>query len=171
MIGNVELRLAEHLDIPPQRVIYEKCVHVLRTSSEELSALRWVATSRSYHWFQANMSAVESKHQFFDLVGRAGSFPPSWGRNWDAFEDSLKDLTWLTGRWYMFLLEDCDRFVRSSLKEFRTATEIFVSASDYWWERRVPLHLFLTGADPLFSLDYGGIAHRICLHADAATPK
>jgi hypothetical protein len=171
MITNVGLRLAEHLDIPPQRVVYEKCVHVLRRRSEELAALHWVAKSRSYHRLQAHMVAAESKLQFFDVIERAGSFPPSWGRNWDAFEDSLKDLTWLTGRWYMFLLEDCDKFALSSPKEFLTATEILVSASDFWWERRVPFHVFLTGGDSLFSFDYGGISSRTCLHADSTPPK
>jgi hypothetical protein len=117
------------------------------------------------------MSAVSSKLQFFDAVGKAVSFPASWGRNWDAFDDCLKDLTWLSGRWYMCLLEDCERFALSSPEEFRTATEIIAGASDYWWERRVPFHLFLTGADTLFSFEYGDLAERMCFHAGAITLK
>src|SRR5438067_11105146 len=99
MSGETALRFADHLDVPPRRVIYEKCVHVLTGTAEELSALRWVAQSRSYHWFQADMSTVSSTLSLFDSIGKAFSFPGYWGRNWDALHDCLKDLTWLSGRW------------------------------------------------------------------------
>src|SRR5258705_2622327 len=40
---------------------------------------------------------VEAKENLFDNLAQALAFPPWFGRNWDALEDVLGDLSWRKG--------------------------------------------------------------------------
>ncbi len=41
--------------------------------------------------------AIEAKEELFDSLARALDFPQWFGRNWDALEDVLDDLSWRKG--------------------------------------------------------------------------
>ncbi|MEN9864539.1 MAG: hypothetical protein RL748_129 [Pseudomonadota bacterium] len=40
-------------------------------------------------------STIESKAQLFDVLGEHLKFPNWWGKNWDALDELLNDLSWI----------------------------------------------------------------------------
>jgi hypothetical protein len=170
VISNRALEFAEHLTVPPQRILFEKCLHILHGAHGDVAALKCAAQNRGYHWFNIDEENVTSQRDFLIRVGEALAFPKPSGQNWDAFEERLKDLTWLPGRWYVLLLQNVDAFVLRAPEDFRIVVEILISVSDYWWERRVPFHVFITGGESVFkATDREEFFGRICLHTDERT--
>src|SRR5262245_52557950 len=53
----------------------------------------------------------QTKGAFLREVARALTFPAHFGRNWDALEDCLTDLTWLPGAGYWLVIARADRLL------------------------------------------------------------
>ena len=52
---------------------------------------------------------IEAQHDVLDAIARALDFPQWFGRNWDALEDCLSDLSWRGGRGELLLFEASPR--------------------------------------------------------------
>jgi len=55
-------------------------------------------------------------------------FPSSFGNNWDAFEDCVRDLDWLNARRVVVMITCADQMLPRSAKEFATLIDILRSA-------------------------------------------
>lgn len=64
------------------------------------SGKAWAAAARAAGAaaFVIDTSAVTSKDALLATVGNALRFPDYFRRNWDAFEECLSDLSWVTGK-------------------------------------------------------------------------
>ena len=51
------------------------------------------------------LARVDLRQPVFDAFARALAFPDWFGRNWDALEDCLTDLSWRDAAGYVLLLE------------------------------------------------------------------
>ena len=84
---------------------------------------------------------ITDKAAFLKVVGQALSFPSYQGHNWDAFEESLNDLSWLPADKYVLLLEEMGAFAQAHPEEYTTALSILRDAAARWHTEGV---LFVT---------------------------
>ena len=75
---------------------------------------------------------ITDKASFLRVVGQALSFPSYQGHNWDAFEESLNDLSWLPAEKYVLLLEELSAFAQAHPEEYTTALAILRDAAARW---------------------------------------
>ena len=52
-----------------------------------------------------DVARIDARSDVFDAVARALQFPDWFGRNWDALEDCLGDLSWRPARGHVLLFE------------------------------------------------------------------
>jgi Barstar (barnase inhibitor) len=77
---------------------------------------------------------VEGDRQLFALLGEALGFPESFGDNWDALDDALRDLSWVPGTGYV-------RFWDRAHKAAGGLVESWLTAAQEWSREGIPFHL------------------------------
>jgi RNAse (barnase) inhibitor barstar len=86
---------------------------------------------------------VNNKQQFLAEVGQAFAFPDYYGRNWDAFEEMINDLSWIPATGYLLLYDHAHRFASSQPEAWQTAISILQSAAIRWQREGVPFYTLL----------------------------
>jgi hypothetical protein len=126
---NVE-RYVELLGDPGRAGVY-------RMPSTGASALRAAARQLGWTHFQVRLRGVRDKAGFLDAVARSLAFPNWFGRNWDALEDCLTDLSWHEARGFVVSLAQAGGFCQAAPEDFGTALHIFEAAAQAWREEAV----------------------------------
>jgi RNAse (barnase) inhibitor barstar len=82
--------MAPWIDLTKELPVGGMRVHVAPSALEPriMETLR----AASFKTFLIEGSRISDKGSFFEESARAFQFPPSFGRNWDAFIDSLSDV-------------------------------------------------------------------------------
>ena len=109
----------------------------------DVEALREEAKKAGITWFDLNLARVESKREFLAACAKSLHFPESFGSNWDALSDCLKDL-------YADCVVNCvnsGKFAEAAPDDYAVALEIFRDAASYWNER-TSTFLVLVDAEP-----------------------
>ena len=63
---------------------------------------------------------------------RALDFPDYFGHNWDALEECLIDLEWLSAKGYVLLITDAGGVLSDDEEEYETFLEILRDAGEAW---------------------------------------
>ena len=130
-----------------------------------VATVRREAASAGKHCALLDGTTIADKADFLRACAEALRFPPYVGRNWDALEEALRDLAWLTQsaqplpRGYVLLLDPAAGFIGRSPADWATARAILQSAITHWHATPTPLTVLLRRADGLSS-DLPQIAER-----------
>ena len=89
---------------------------------------------------------LATKAEFLETSARALRFPGYSGHNWDAFEESLNDMSWAPAQGYLLVLDGAGEFARSQPDEFAVAVEILRESVRRWDALGIPLVVLLRGA-------------------------
>ncbi len=118
------------------------------TSAE---VVRHAVESAGWRVFVLDGNKISDKASFLSEAAKAMDFPKYFGKNWDAFEDSLNDLEWAPAKGYVILYPHADRLARSP--DWSTVLSIFHVAVPRWQRAGTPMYIFLGGVDePLSEL-------------------
>src|SRR5690349_10412433 len=102
-------------------------VYQLKRSVEDLEH---AARKAGLALFRIDAGNVHDKKGFVDQIANTLHFPDYFGRNWDALNDSLTDLDWLTPKTgYVLVFENLEHFGTTRPQEFDEATEVLSWAS------------------------------------------
>lgn len=93
--------------------------------------------------FYLNGREISSKETFLTKAAEAMKFPAYFGVNWDAFDESITDLTWCPALCYVLLYDRPDIFAQADATQWQIALDISRSAEEYWGTTNTPLALFL----------------------------
>lgn len=96
------------------------------------------AEDRELAMFRLNLQGVATKDGFIDTVASSLHFPDWFGRNWDALEDCLTDMSWHPAPGYLVILTHADAFRTKEEDNFVLALRIFQSAAESWRSEGVP---------------------------------
>jgi RNAse (barnase) inhibitor barstar len=97
--------------------------------------------------FRIDIGHAHDKDDFLEHVSKALKFPASFGGNWDALADSLRDLSWLQGKGYVVILEKSKHFCDAHKHEFDEAIDVLKEAADYWKKQGKPFWGLIGGPD------------------------
>jgi len=107
--------------------------------------------SGNFHVFHVNGAQCKTKSSMFTEFGKRLGFPSYFGRNWDAFEECIRDLEWLPARGYILVITCADKLLSRNRKDFEIFVDIMNAAGAEWSSRSVenlahpgtPFHVIL----------------------------
>lgn len=98
-----------------------------RTSARTIEKL---AEAAGWHFLHLDGARVDTKAEFLAAAAKALSFPAWAGRNWDAFEELVNDLSWLSpAPGYLLLFERASRLARKEPQTLSVALDILETAA------------------------------------------
>jgi hypothetical protein len=104
-----------------------------------------LATITDWGWYAGYINGryVEDKQTFLDTAGQALAFPSYYGRNWDAFEEMVRDMSWARAAGYVILYDSVYRFAGNHEEQWQTALSILKGACDFWQQEGTPFYVLL----------------------------
>lgn len=132
-----------HAELPPQvyRLVAGIAVDELRQST----------LAHNMRFVYVDGSTIDDKNSFLHHMYAALNCPDYVAGNWDAFEETLRDLDWLPPRAMLLLYDYVDPLAVTNPRQWATAIHILRSAVEHWRDTDRPLYVLLSGAD--LSLD------------------
>ena len=109
--------------------------------------LAQAATAAGLAVWRVDIGHAHDKEDFLDHVSAALNFPKSFGGNWDAFVDCLRDLSWVEGSGYVVILEKSKHFCGAHRHEFDEAIESLTEAAEFWKSQGKPFWGLIGGPD------------------------
>lgn len=104
------------------------------------------ADAPSLHCARIDLQGVATKEALFERLSRALAFPGWFGRNWDALEDCLSDLSWTGAQGHVLCLDGGDSLDNDDRGVF---VDILREAAAAWAERGRPFFaVFPAGPGP-----------------------
>ena len=115
-----------------------------RATRQPAAALAAVAGARAYGIYAIDLAGVADKADLMERLQGALHFPDWFGRNWDALEDCLTDMSWSEHVGYVLLIRGGAELRRQHKPLLDALIDVLKSAADYWrGEERVFWAFFL----------------------------
>jgi hypothetical protein len=90
------------------------------------------------------------KRQILLRIATALDFPRTFGHNWDALSDSLRDLSWLPNAGVALLFDNGGALQQSEGDSFDTLLEILEETGQAWAGRDIPFWSFIALPESVF---------------------
>jgi hypothetical protein len=117
-------------------------------------ALEYFCQEQDFRLVWLDGASISNKAEFLQVAALALHFPTYFGHNWDAFEDCLTDLDWLTGRGHVLVYTQPENFASTNPKDWKILMTIFRTAVKDWLNSTLSLYvLFETASSLLDELD------------------
>jgi hypothetical protein len=118
-----------------------ECVHLgtLLDGRKELEMCR----ERGFCALQIDLAGIQEKRELLAKIASAMKFPDSFGMNWDALIDSLRDLSWLSPKGVLVVLEN-SRDLWGQPTVSGPLVESWLLCAEFWGQDGVPFHLGFT---------------------------
>ena len=84
---------------------------------------------------ELDAAGVRDKEELLEACASSFDFPDTFGSNWDALSDCLRDFSWRTEQGYVILWHGVAKFAEAAPETFSIALEIFRASATYWKER------------------------------------
>jgi RNAse (barnase) inhibitor barstar len=111
----------------------------------DLAEVEHLAAGAGRSFFRVECKLIRGKGALLDRLARALRFPDWFGRNWDALEECLTDLSWLEAKGVVVLLDGADAFAEAAPEDFASGLEVLRSAAGFWKGKRRPMLVLLRG--------------------------
>jgi RNAse (barnase) inhibitor barstar len=97
------------------------------------------AAENEFYYAKICTTDFDSKAELLVAFAKAFEFPDWWGRNWDALQDCMRDLSWLEKPGYVLGIRLPDD-AGTDLGIVRTTAEILLEALYTMSAQKVPLY-------------------------------
>ncbi|WP_250634306.1 barstar family protein [Pinirhizobacter soli] len=111
---------------------------VFFVTQDDIAALHRKAQSTSLRTLSIDLHACTDKASLLRHLDDALHFPASFGGNWDALSDSLRDLSWLGSEGYLLLIMHAETLREADEAEFDIFMGILDEAAESWRAANVP---------------------------------
>jgi barstar (barnase inhibitor) len=111
--------------------VFEAARSGLYRTPGEMDLLRQAAARLGVAYCGVNLKRVVDKGGFLAACAAALQFPDGFGHNWDAFADSMQDLSWRAARGHVIHLQHAGGFARASPDDYATSVEILRQSAEY----------------------------------------
>ena len=106
--------------------------------------LQETATALGHHFLYANLATAQSKQDVLDMIAQQFTFPPHFGKNFDALYDCMTDPLHKSGPQpgFIVVLEHIPANGKFDKEAREQLLDIFRDTADYWADRKVPFRCF-----------------------------
>jgi RNAse (barnase) inhibitor barstar len=113
----------------------------------QIDAAEIVAAAKTLglHVVKLELAKTRSKGGLLDEFAKTLKFPRHFGRNWDALNDCLSDLSWLHSKGWVLLLLRADSFAETNEEAFHTVLDVLEGVVEYWREQKRPFWVLVQG--------------------------
>lgn len=96
------------------------------------------------HFLYADLALAQTKQEVLDTIAAQFSFPPHFGKNFDALYDCMTDPLHKSGPQpgFVVVLEHIPATPRFDKEAREQLLDIFRDAADYWSDRKIPFRCF-----------------------------
>jgi hypothetical protein len=97
-----------------------------------------------------NGRPVQNKRSFLKVFAAELQFPSAFGNNWDAFEDYLRDLSWLhlsASDTLIILYDHAGRFINDCPVDWAVARSILAECIAWWQGQDIRVYVLLRGVN------------------------
>ena len=101
----------------------------------DTEALHRAAAAAKLAWMEVDAAGVRDKEGLLEACAFSLDFPDSFGSNWDALSDCLRDFSWRPAPGYVIVWRGAAGLATAAPDDFATALEILRDAGSYWKER------------------------------------
>jgi RNAse (barnase) inhibitor barstar len=141
-----------------------RSVHVAADDPAELMAIRQASERLGFTLFSVNADQLSSKASLLDTLSQVMAFPAYFGRNWDALEECINDLSWWDSQGFILLFANTDKFINSSPGDFDKFVRIAADASESWGAEGIPFHVIFTGSARAAEATINALEGDACNH-------
>ncbi|MEO6801493.1 MAG: barstar family protein [Rhodanobacter sp.] len=99
---------------------------------------------------RTDLAGCRSKEDLLHRLAAALQLPTTFGHNWDALADCLRDLGWLPGWGRVLLFEHADDLRQAAATDYHTLLGILDDAATFGEEHDRPWFAFLALPDSAF---------------------
>ena len=115
-----------------------------------VASVRRQLEAEGWRVFHLDGREIKNKALFLEACVAAMEFPSYFGKNWDAFEECLTDLSWVEADGYVIVYDHAEAFELNDPKEWRTALEILGNAIKAWHESGTPMYVLVRNSQAVF---------------------
>lgn len=121
-------------------------VYHLNRDARELAL---AATEAGLAAWWVDIGHAHGKEDFLRQLSAALGFPKSFGGNWDACVDCLRDLSWIANgvQGYVVILDKSKHFCAAHREEFDEAVGVLGEAAQFWKQQGKPFWGLIAGPD------------------------
>lgn len=121
------------------RQVTWRCVHF--APSQSIVATREDLKGSGIQVFDVDGAPITTEEQLFSALAKEMKFPSYFGRNWDAVDECLRDMTWLPGAGYVLFIRGAEQFWKQSTRLAGALVESWLFAAEDWSQEKMPFHL------------------------------
>ena len=121
-----------------QHITWE-CLHFI--APDEEPAVRAGLDEHGIAVFEVCGVAIKNADDLLDALAQAMQFPEYFGRNWDALDECLRDMSWLPAKGYVLFLRDARRLWQQASDAAGQLVETWLFTAEEWGRSGVPFHL------------------------------
>jgi len=115
---------------------------------EPIAPLAATANLMGYGVYRIDLAEIADKADLMGHLQEVMDFPEWFGRNWDALEDCLTDMSWHDVVGYVLLIEGGAELRRREKPLFNTLVDVLKAAADYWRGAERPFWAFFVDVPP-----------------------
>ena len=127
----------------------------------DLDEIADMAVAEALSVSRVDLGDCLGKQELLERIANALQFPASFGGNWDALADFLKDLDWLPARGHVLVFEHADAFANTLTDEFNTLLDILDDAADQAADQQRLWFAFVALPDSAFDVAGDGSPDRM----------
>lgn len=90
---------------------------------------------------EGSIADVTTDKELFGVIASAMQFPDYFGSNWDALDECLRDMDWLSADGYLLILRDSAKGWSQNPYVLGRFVTTWLEASEYWVKEETPFHL------------------------------
>jgi RNAse (barnase) inhibitor barstar len=119
----------------------------------DIDRLARTAAREELQVLRCDLAHCNDKAELLRRLADSLSLPESFGHNWDALADCLRDLGWIPGWGYVLLFSHVDDFRHSAEADFNILLGILDDAATCGDDNDMPWFAFLALPDSAFDND------------------
>lgn len=118
--------------------------------TDDLDRLARAAAREELRVCRTDLAGCHGKDELLRRLAASLQLPATFGHNWDALADCLRDLGWMPAWGYVLLFDHADQLLQAAEADYNTLLGILDDAATFSGERDLPWFAFLALPDSAF---------------------